>query len=340
MVSTGQRGQPRIYQRDGIWQLYWRQDGRTFRRSLLTSDRSEAERIRIAKTAELATGTRILATAPPWRDWVAHYLDWFTRTHPADHSARSAMKPWTARFGSRQMDSISTGELQAFAAERLATLAPETVGREVRAIKAMYRRGVKWGELPTNPAADLEAPRGVRSVAVEFYSIDDLQRLYTASPRHRWTWQFMANTGLRRTEALRARREHIHRHAMIGTGRPAEHILRVESTDAARTKSGRWREVPLNASAMAALQHLGADLLIPGMRPDSLTQAFDRDAKRAGIGGNLHRLRHTFCSHLVAAGVPLRTVQVLAGHSSITVTERYAHLGPATKLEAVQRVAL
>ncbi len=336
----GQRGQPRIYQRDGIWQLYWRQDGRTFRRSLLTSDRREAERIRIAKAAELATGARILATAPLWREWVARYLDWFSTTHPADHSARSGLKPWSLRFGARQMDSITTGELQAFAAERLASRAPETVGREVRAIKAMYKRGVKWGELPSNPAADLEAPRGVRSVAVEYYTAADLQRLYAASDAHRWIWQFLANTGLRRSEALRARRSHIHQHAMIGTGTPAESVLRIESTDAARTKSGRWRELPLNASAIAALEHLGPDLLIPGMRPDSLTQAFERCATRAGIGGNLHRLRHTFCSHLVAAGVPLRTVQVLAGHSSITVTERYAHLSPQTKLEAVQRVAL
>lgn len=336
----GQRGEPRIYKRAGVWQLYWRQDGRTYRRSLLTDDRDEADRVRIAKAAELATGARILATAPIWRDWVARYLDWFEDSHPADKSARSGMRPWTAKFGMRQMDAISTGDLQRFATERLRDRAPETVGREVRAIKAMYRRGVRWKELPTNPAADLEVPRGVRSVAVEFYEVADLRKLYEASERYRWIWQFLANTGLRRTEALRARRSHIHQHAMIGAGRRSESILRVESLEGARTKSGRWREVPLNASALAALQHLGDDLLIPGMQPDSLSNAFLRCATRAGIGGNLHRLRHTFCSHLVMAGVPLRAVQLLAGHSSTAVTERYAHLSPATKLEAVERVAL
>jgi hypothetical protein len=35
-----------------------------------------------------------------------------------------------------------------------------------------------------------------------------------------------------------------------------------------------------------------------------------------------HVLRHSFCSHLVMAGVPLRIVQALAGHTSYKVTER------------------
>ncbi|MEA9565120.1 tyrosine-type recombinase/integrase [Xanthomonas sp. WHRI 8932A] len=33
------------------------------------------------------------------------------------------------------------------------------------------------------------------------------------------------------------------------------------------------------------------------------------------MGGSLHRLRHTFCAHMVIAGEPLRWVQILAGHA-------------------------
>jgi integrase len=47
------------------------------------------------------------------------------------------------------------------------------------------------------------------------------------------------------------------------------------------------------------------------------------DAKRAGIGGSLHRLRHTFCAHMVMTGVPLRRVQILAGHADYATTEKY-----------------
>lgn len=40
--------------------------------------------------------------------------------------------------------------------------------------------------------------------------------------------------------------------------------------------------------------------------------------------------RHSFASQLVSAGVPIRQVQDWLGHSSITMTMRYAHLAPGT----------
>lgn len=62
-----------------------------------------------------------------------------------------------------------------------------------------------------------------------------------------------------------------------------------------------------------------------------------RIRERAGLRHfSWHALRHTFCSHLVAAGVPLRIVQVLAGHSTYAVTERYAHLSPDVRGHAVR----
>src|SRR5207302_3181352 len=52
-----------------------------------------------------------------------------------------------------------------------------------------------------------------------------------------------------------------------------------------------------------------------------------------------HGLRHTFASRLVMAGVDLRTVQELMGHKTIQMTMRYAHLAPAHKLAAVEKLA-
>ena len=49
----------------------------------------------------------------------------------------------------------------------------------------------------------------------------------------------------------------------------------------------------------------------------------------------LHALRHTCASRLVNAGIDLYVVKEWLGHSSIQVTERYAHLAPQKLADAV-----
>ena len=51
-----------------------------------------------------------------------------------------------------------------------------------------------------------------------------------------------------------------------------------------------------------------------------------------------HTLRHTFASWLVENGTDLYTVKDLMGHSTLAMTERYAHLGENTRQEAVKKL--
>jgi site-specific recombinase XerD len=50
----------------------------------------------------------------------------------------------------------------------------------------------------------------------------------------------------------------------------------------------------------------------------------------SGVG--LHTLRHSFATHMLAAGVPLHTVSELLGHSFVAVTRdvhgHVSHQGP------------
>jgi site-specific recombinase XerD len=52
-----------------------------------------------------------------------------------------------------------------------------------------------------------------------------------------------------------------------------------------------------------------------------------------------HDCRHTFCSRLAMRGVNLKVIQTLAGHKTITMTARYAHLDDASLRVAVNSLA-
>lgn len=119
-----------------------------------------------------------------------------------------------------------------------------------------------------------------------------------------------------------------------------------------RTKTYTNREVPMNRTCLAAFEELQA------RRPEGVSwvflsarynkerllnprQWFDDAVGDAKIENfRWHDLRHTFISRLVMKGADLKTVQDLAGHKSITMTARYAHLAPDHLAGAVELLDL
>lgn len=111
-------------------------------------------------------------------------------------------------------------------------------------------------------------------------------------------------------------------------------------------KDYECRDIPMSKDLKVHLQKLPKrgpyvlyDVYGDRLSIDSITTYFrDKIVKKCGLEGNVHKLRHTFASHLVQNGVDLYTVSKLLGHSSIKTTEIYAHLSPVTLASAVEKL--
>ncbi len=205
----------------------------------------------------------------------------------------------------------------------------------------------QWGivdRIPPVPRLRVPDP------SFDFLSFDEADRLIQAADGQFQAMILVAlRTGLRQGE-------------LLGLQWPDidfdNHLLSVRQTiyrgRIGTPKNGRIRVIPIESGALQALRalsgregHKGLDVSKTAgyvfhqtdgtpLTDNLCKHPIKRACKRAGIRRvGWHVLRHTFASHLVMKGVNLRVVQELLGHSTITMTMRYAHLNDSIKKDAV-----
>ncbi len=110
-----------------------------------------------------------------------------------------------------------------------------------------------------------------------------------------------------------------------------------------KPKNNKSREASLTPQALEAfikLQRVKSYGRVFDFAYETAYVAINRIAARAGIEDcGWHTLRHTFASHLVMESVPLLVVSRLLGHSSVRITERYAHLLREKQVDAMATLA-
>jgi len=215
-------------------------------------------------------------------------------------------------------------------------MAPASINRELAFLKRVFTVAVGDGLADTNPVRAVKLFRE-NNRRVRYLTDEEEARLRAAIADDEWPKvAFALHTGFRQGNQFRLPWSDVN----FDQG-----VIRAH-----RPKAGEDYFVPMNDDLRAILRTLPSRLRSEYVFPSEtgttpldaknfLHRVFAPALKRAGIADfRWHDTRHTFASRLVMAGVDLRTVQALLGHKTLAMTERYAHLSPAHKLAAVQRL--
>jgi integrase len=199
-----------------------------------------------------------------------------------------------------------------------------------------YNLAIRDEKTLSNPVAKrkmLPEPSG----RVRYLSDEEEARLMKALPavKDRDRVTVLLQTGFRRGEFLGLRWRDVDFKAGVLT--------------IPKSKNGETRHVPMTSTVRTILSHLprrldASALVFPnseGHRDLRWAQRTVPAAVRAAKieGFRFHDLRHTFASRLAMERVDLLAIKELGGWKSLAMVQRYAHLSPGHRRNAIERLA-
>lgn len=227
----------------------------------------------------------------------------------------------------------------------LAKGAPATWNSRRRTWRAIWNWGIREGLLVTNPFREVgDVPDYEETHRLQPLTEAQIEQAVQAAPDRDWQliilffYQSLCRegelVGLERRDVLRS-----------------EGLLRFRSPKERRQKEVRDKYITATPELLAIIDEAesrcastcvfsrqerdGRPLLLK-----KITHMLIKIGKRIGVPLSPHRLRKSGITHLIQKGVDLRTVQLMAGHSDIRMTARYARPDRAHQVQALQRLGV
>jgi len=328
----------------GIWWINYYIEGRRFREKV--GRRSDAVTLYQRRKTDARMGVKmpeVRARRAVLFEEIAADALVYSKEHKASYPGdRSTVGKLLPVFGKLPLDEITPQTIKAYLDTRV-DLTKTTINRYRGTISMIFQEAIRNGKAKANPARLVRLHREDNS-RVRFITYPEAAVIRTIiherCPIHEPELTLALDTGMRRGElySLDWDRVDLDRRQLL--------LL--------KTKNGTARVVILTAAAASALEELrkrrskdspkvcltryGEPMISPRAWFELvMEEAVKKNASLHDV--TWHIFRHTYISRLVMAGVDLRTVQELAGHKDIKMTVRYAHLAPAHKLAAVDKLA-
>ena len=241
---------------------------------------------------------------------------------------------------------VNPPRLAAYRDTRMKNVSPSSIQKEFALLSHLFNVARReWGLPVGNPVSDVTRPK-VRNNRTRFLTKEEAQNLLDIAQKSRNKNLYpyllvMMHTGMRPSEAAGLTWGDVDLDARLVK-------LQITKTD--------MRYVPLSEKAGNVLRSIcpadaGKDTYV-FLPPNSLRiketnglpclhfrRSFETARARAGLEDvHLHDLRHTAASHLLMAGVDIRTLAEILGHKTLQMVHRYTHLLNDHKLKAVERI--
>jgi integrase len=262
-------------------------------------------------------------------------IDWYINHERKDvRNFKGRMALILETFGDRVADEIKPSEIDTWIGAQ--DWSPATKNRYKNVFGKTFKIALADGKVTMNPARLVEQ-RPENNARIRYLLEEEEKRLRKVIAKrfsmHLPSFDVALNTGMRKSEQFSLQWPE------VSLVRKRIHLN--------KTKNGSDRVIPLNKTCLGAFQtlyphrpHDGRIFLSKfGRDLNNPRKWFELAIEEAKIKNfRWHDLRHTFISRLVMKDVNLRTVQELAGHKTISMTTRYAHLAPEHNQAAIERL--